>query len=98
MAELNDGFTITQSTVALTGGLDSSNAARPQARVEAMLTRRPTRIVFDLTELGLMDSTGIAVLVTVAGTVGEVSLRKASSILRRVLEASGLTKPRRLEP
>jgi len=102
MAEL-DGLTVASvpgevPTLALRGELDSSTVSRLQAQVDALLRTRPSRIVFDMTDLRFMDSAGIAVLVTTAGTVGEVSLRNPSPILRRVLAATGLTELLKLEP
>jgi anti-anti-sigma factor len=45
-----------------------------------------------------MDSTGIAVMVYAANKVGNVELRHASNIVRRVVEATGLTDVLRLDP
>jgi anti-anti-sigma factor len=102
MAEL-DGLTVASvpadvPTLALRGELDSSNVSHLQTKVDALLRKRPSRIVFDLTDLRFMDSAGLAVLVTTAASVGEVSLRNPSPILRRVLAATGLTELLKREP
>lgn len=77
--------------VILSGELDSSNAASLEATVAAITAQHPQRLIFDLTSLRFMDSAGIAVLIGAAAKVDSISLRNPSPIIRRVLEATGLT-------
>jgi anti-sigma B factor antagonist len=77
--------------VILSGELDSSNAASLREQV-ASIPPQPTRpLIFDLTDLRFMDSAGIAVLISAAANASSVSLRNPSPIIRRVLEATGLS-------
>ncbi len=66
--------------------------------MEELLGQKPSRVVFDLSQLTFMDSSGIAVMVYVANNVEKIELRQASSIIRRVVEATGLSDILRLEP
>ena len=77
--------------VTLAGELDSSNAATLQERVASIPPRLAAPLIFDLTGLRFMDSAGIAVLIGAAAKASSVSLRNPSPIIRRVLEATGLT-------
>jgi stage II sporulation protein AA (anti-sigma F factor antagonist) len=76
--------------VTLRGELDSSNAASLETAVASIAAQHPQRLIFDLSDLGFMDSAGIAVLISTA-TKTSVSLRNPSPIIRRVLETTGLT-------
>jgi anti-anti-sigma factor len=77
--------------VVLSGELDSSNAASLQERVTSIPPQFPQRLIFDLTGLRFMDSAGIAVLIGATANAGGVSLRNPSPVIRRVLEATGLS-------
>ncbi len=77
--------------VVLAGELDSSNAALLKERVASIPPQSAQRLIFDLTELQFMDSAGIAVLIGAAAQASSVSLCNPSPIIRRVLEATGLS-------
>jgi anti-sigma B factor antagonist len=77
--------------VTLSGELDSSNAGSLAATVASITAERPERLIFDLSGLRFMDSAGIAVLVGAAAKVNAVHLRDPSPIVRRVVEATGLS-------
>lgn len=85
-------------TLVLRGELDSSNVSVLEREVAAVLAKGPARVVFDLSDLAFIDSAGLAVLVTTAATVEQVTVRNPSPILRRVLAATGLTDLLRIEP
>jgi anti-anti-sigma factor len=98
-------FTIEQSSNAagdpmltLHGELDISNADMFRQTVEKVVEKNPARLVFDLAQLTFMDSSGIAVMVYAANKVSDIELRHASTIIRRVVEATGLTEILRLDP
>jgi len=76
--------------VAVQGDLDVSNADQLAAVLDPLLKQQPTRVVFDLTDLRFMDSSGIAVLLRAAAAV-PVRVTRPSPIVRRVIEATGLT-------
>jgi anti-sigma B factor antagonist len=77
--------------VVLAGELDSSNAAFLKERVASIPPQPSQRLIFDLTGLRFMDSAGIAVLIGAAVRASSVSLHNPSPIIRRVLEATGLS-------
>jgi anti-sigma B factor antagonist len=77
--------------VVLSGELDSSNAATLQERVASIPPQPAAPLIFDLTGLRFMDSAGIAVLIGAAAKASSVSLRNPSPIIRRVLDATGLS-------
>lgn len=84
--------------VVLSGELDSSNAASLQEQVASIPSQPPRRLIFDLTGLRFMDSAGIAVLIGAVAKASSVSLRNPSPIIRRVLEATGLSSVFSIEP
>jgi anti-anti-sigma factor len=108
MERLNGGgaeMTVSESrrddgavVLALAGELDVSNAAALRGRVDAVLALAPSGIVFDLSDLQFMDSSGIAVLVLAANEVGNVELRDPSSIVRRIVHATGLAEILKMNP
>ncbi|HXQ59483.1 MAG TPA: STAS domain-containing protein, partial [Acidimicrobiales bacterium] len=69
-----------------------------RATVEEIVAEGPSRLVFELTGLTFMDSSGIAVMVYAANNVDTVELLHPSSIIRRVVEATGLSTVLRLGP
>ena len=73
----------------LLGELDLSTVPLIRDELQAVLDRGPDTIVFDLSELQFMDSSGITLLVSVAQRA-EVELRNPQPIVRRVLELTGL--------
>jgi anti-sigma B factor antagonist len=84
--------------VAISGELDLSTTEQVRSAVEAALDGGQHRVVFDLSELTFMDSSGIALLVRVAQRVGEVELRNPTPIVRRLIELTGLAQTLRLVP
>jgi anti-anti-sigma factor len=84
--------------VSLAGELDISNAHTLRQTMETVVGTSPSRLVFDLSELRFMDSSGIAVMVYAANNITTVELLHASSIVRRVVEATGLSDILRLDP
>ncbi|MGH9018229.1 MAG: STAS domain-containing protein [Acidimicrobiales bacterium] len=82
----------------LVGELDISTADILRRAVDQVLGGRPERLLFDLRDLAFMDSSGIAVMIVAANGVEVVEFRHASPIIRRVVEATGLTDTLRLDP
>jgi len=82
----------------LSGELDISSADDFRAVVESIVAESPRRLVFDLSGLTFIDSSGIAVMVYAANNVADIELRHASDIVRRVVEATGLSEILRLDP
>jgi anti-sigma B factor antagonist len=84
--------------ITLSGELDIASADAFRAAMEIVIGETPGKLVFDLRQLAFMDSSGLAVMVYVANNVEAVELRHASSIVRRVVEATGLSEVLRLGP
>ena len=82
----------------LTGELDISSADSLRTAVAGLVDGRLPRLIFDLTDLTFMDSSGIAVMVYAANKVHTVELRHASTIIRRIVEATGLSEILKLDP
>ncbi|MFZ0666660.1 MAG: STAS domain-containing protein [Acidimicrobiales bacterium] len=82
----------------LHGELDMSSATEFRQSIEELISAGVTRVVFDLKDLVFMDSSGIAVLVFAANSISSVEVRNSSSIIKRIVEATGLTGFLRLDP
>jgi anti-anti-sigma factor len=97
MDELNLGMCTVAVTVEgdirvvrLAGELDISGADAVRAALERAVPAGVGLVVFDLSDLQFMDSSGIALMLEVAGRTGAVELRRPSPIVRRIVEATGL--------
>jgi len=73
----------------LTGELDIQSASSAQDAVDAALGGGAERAVFDLQGLTFMDSSGIALLLSVARRL-PVEVRNPSAVIRQVIEMTGL--------
>ena len=74
----------------LTGDLDVTNAEQVRSAIDAAVNSQTERLIFDLEGLRFMDSSGIAMLVSMTQKVQEVRVRNPSSIVRRLIELTGL--------
>ena len=79
------------SVIRLSGELDMVTAESVRSVVEAALTGESDRLVFDISELEFMDSSGIALLVSATRKVRKVEVRHPTPIVRRLIELTGLT-------
>ncbi|MGO9872519.1 MAG: STAS domain-containing protein [Acidimicrobiia bacterium] len=84
--------------IKLSGEIDMSNVDSLRAAIEPVLDRAPSRVDFDLSELDFMDSSGIALLLRVAAKSETVHLRGPSALVRRMIEATGLSDVLLIEP
>jgi anti-anti-sigma factor len=80
----------------LAGELDISSVPDIEAGIDAVLDQAGPRVVFDLTGLTFMDSSGIAMLLRIAEHT-ELSLRDASRTVRSIIDAAGLADVLRLD-
>jgi anti-sigma B factor antagonist len=83
---LDNGATV----VTIVGELDISNINDARAELRALLEPPPPRIVFDVTGLEFMDSSGLALLLQYSQQGEEVRLYRPTSVVRRIVDASGL--------
>ena len=74
----------------LTGDLDVTNAERVRSAIDAAVNSQTERLIFDLEGLRFMDSSGLSMLVSMTQKVHEVRVRNPSSIVRRLIELTGL--------
>lgn len=82
--------------VRLTGEIDISNVDTFRGTIAATVTPA-SAVVFDLSGVAFMDTSGLALLIDVANTASSCVLRDPSSQVRRVVEASGLSTVLRME-
>jgi anti-anti-sigma factor len=96
--DASSGLTVVQSVdgagrpvLAVTGEIDMATVTELQAVTDGIVADGATAVVFDLSGLRFMDSSGIAFLLTLARRVGRIEVANPSAIIRRVIELSGLT-------
>jgi anti-sigma B factor antagonist len=75
----------------LIGELDLSNVGSLRSAVDASFDEGPDRIVFDLSELQFMDSSGLAMLVAVAERIDTVELLNPRPMICTLIELTGLS-------
>ncbi|HWM23151.1 MAG TPA: STAS domain-containing protein [Ilumatobacteraceae bacterium] len=77
--------------IRVTGEIDIATADIIRQAVAVATEPRPARLVFDLLAVDFIDSSGLAVLLEAAKTADSVRIDPASNIVRRVIEATGLS-------
>jgi anti-anti-sigma factor len=77
--------------VTIEGELDLSTVDAVRRVLTPVVDSEPERIVLDLRGLEFMDSSGIALMLSVANRVPTVELRHPSDIIRQVIQITGLT-------
>jgi anti-anti-sigma factor len=77
--------------VTLVGEIDISNADTLGRALDRFVDDANGWVVIDLAGLEFMDSSGIAMLLRAVGHAGSVEIRNASSVVRRIIECTGLT-------
>jgi anti-sigma B factor antagonist len=83
--------------VRIVGDLDVSNVDRLRAALDAIDDPHAS-IVVDLSELSFMDSSGLGALLERHRRGASITLRNPSSIVRRLVTATGLDDVLRFEP
>jgi anti-anti-sigma factor len=76
--------------IRLSGELDLVTVESVRAAMDAVLTRETERLVFEISELEFMDSSGLALLVSASRRAQKVELRNPTLIVRRLIELTGL--------
>jgi anti-sigma B factor antagonist len=104
--ELNGPSSITVKTLAeggtpvvsLAGELDLTNIERVRSAIGDVLTAGTGRLVVELSELVFMDSSGLALLASLARKTPEIELRDPTPIVRRLIGLSGLAEILNVSP
>ena len=78
-------------TIKLSGEIDMANVESLRRLIEPVVARAPEEVIFDLAGLTFMDSSGIALLLQVSAKSGSVRLRDPSPLVRRMIDATGLS-------
>jgi anti-anti-sigma factor len=77
--------------VTIAGELDISNVDKIERNWQSALDGTRDHIVFDLAELTFMDSAGLAMLLRAQDRGIDVTVRNPSTIVRRIIEVTGLS-------
>jgi anti-anti-sigma factor len=84
--------------IQISGELDLSSYDEVRAAVDEVLDAQSSLVVFDLSELQFMDSSGISLFLIAAERVQNVEIRCPSAVVRQLIEISGLTDMFRIAP
>lgn len=86
------------TTVGISGELDLASVPGVEAQIEPVVAANPDRLVFDLSQVTFMDSSGIAMLLRAAGRVARVEVRQPSPAVQLIVQATGLTDVLHMDP
>jgi anti-anti-sigma factor len=78
-------------TIRLSGEIDMSNVDAMRRTIEPVVARAPEKVIFDLSTLSFMDSSGIALLLQASAKSKAVRVRNPSPLVLRMIDATGLT-------
>lgn len=84
--------------VRLSGELDITSVERVRSVIGELLSAGTGRLVVETSELTFMDSSGLALLTSVAGKVPEIEIRDPSPIVRRLIDLTGLAQILNVSP
>jgi len=77
--------------VRIAGELDLANVPAVELELEPILAAAPGQLIFDLSKVTFMDSSGIAMLLRVAERVARIEVRDPSAAVELIIRATGLT-------
>jgi anti-sigma B factor antagonist len=78
------------AVVRVEGEIDISTVGAVRTAMATAIERSPDRLVFDLAGVDFMDSSGIAVLLQARKAVRSIHIRNPSTVVRRLIELTGL--------
>jgi anti-anti-sigma factor len=84
--------------VRIEGEIDLSSVPDLEVELEPFVQAGPDRVVFDMSAVTFMDSSGIAMLLRAANRVVFVEIQDPSSSVMLILRATGLLEVFHLEP
>jgi anti-sigma B factor antagonist len=79
------------AVIRLSGELDMVSVENVRSVIEGALAGPSERLVFEVSRLEFMDSSGIALLISMTRKVKAVEVRNPTAIVRRIIELTGLT-------
>ena len=79
------------AVIRLSGELDMVSVETVRSVIEGSLAGPADRLVFEVSALDFMDSSGIALLISMTRKVRAVEVRNPTAIVRRIIELTGLT-------
>ncbi len=85
-------------TIRLSGEIDMSNVETLRRTIEPVVARASDKVIFDLGELSFMDSSGIALLLQVSAKSRTVRVLRPSPLVKRMIDATGLSDILKVEP
>lgn len=86
------------AVIRVRGDIDIATSERFASAIEEVRGAEGTDLVVDLAEVDFIDSSGLAVLVNTANAGHRIVVRNASTVLRRVIDATGLAAVLQVEP
>jgi anti-sigma B factor antagonist len=85
-------------TVRIGGEIDISNVELVRGLVDPVIELGAEQVIFDLSDLKFIDSSGLAFLLSFADEVSAVSLKSPSRSVARIIEVTGLGQRLPIEP
>jgi len=79
------------AVIRLSGELDMVSVETVRSVIEGSLAGSADRLVFEVSALDFMDSSGIALLISMTRKARAVEVRNPTAIVRRIIELTGLT-------
>jgi anti-sigma B factor antagonist len=79
------------AVIRLSGELDMVSVENVRSIIEGAQAGQSDRLVFEVSGLEFMDSSGIALLISATRKVRSVEVRNPTAIVRRIIELTGLT-------
>lgn len=76
--------------VTLSGELDLASVPTLIRVLDDIIARRPASVIFDVGGVSFIDSSGLAVLLSVTERATEVGLRRPTPAVQRIIDVTGL--------
>ena len=86
------------AVVRVVGEIDISTVDAVNTALSTAVGRNPDRVVFELSGVEFMDSSGIAALLRARKLAKSIELRNPSTVVRRLIDMTGLTDILPIEP
>jgi anti-sigma B factor antagonist len=87
-----------EKVITLSGELDLSSVGPLQKKVDEVVAGAPDTVVFDLSDLSFLDSSGIGLLVRTSGRIDSIKIRNPSPFVRQIIRMMGLAGALPIEP